>query len=287
MKDKPGAVIIRPMTMADLPGARRLQLLESWNQTEQDWTLFLSANPDGCFAAVCGGPSDESVTGTITSIRYGSSICWISMLLVDPDWRGRGIGRRLMERAIAANEHTCACLRLDATPAGRPVYERLGFKAEYGVERWIAETPAAAAFSLADTRPLALSSEVLNFDREAFGADRALLLRHLLQECPAGARQTSDGGPGFVLGRRGERYYHIGPLTVENLTASKALLIAGLNAAAGRPVIIDIPGKQTAFKKWIETIGFLPQRKLTRMRRGKALKEHSEFSTAIAGPEYG
>ena len=39
----------RQMVSKDLTGARRLQLLEGWNQNLQDWKLFLSTNPAGCF----------------------------------------------------------------------------------------------------------------------------------------------------------------------------------------------------------------------------------------------
>ena len=147
----PSLTSIRLMSSGDLPGARRLQHEERWNQTLGDWELFLTANPEGCFVAVApestaleSAGAGERVVGTITSIRYGEETCWLSMLLVDHRWRGQGIGTRLMEQVIAANEQACACLRLDATPAGRPVYERLGFRADYELQRWKSELPSVS-----------------------------------------------------------------------------------------------------------------------------------------------
>ncbi len=63
-------------------------------------------------------------------------------------------------------------IKLDATPAGQPVYEKLGFVGEGLIERWlrvktVQETTAASS----------LTSETLNgicaLDRIAFGADRS------------------------------------------------------------------------------------------------------------------
>ena len=46
------------------------------------------------------------------------------MMLVAPEYRGSGVGARLLEAAMGAVPPQLP-LRLDATPLGRPLYERM------------------------------------------------------------------------------------------------------------------------------------------------------------------
>jgi GNAT superfamily N-acetyltransferase len=49
-------------------------------------------------------------------------------IYVEPEYRGRGIARRLTEEAIAwCKERRCVRIRLNASSMGRPLYESLGF----------------------------------------------------------------------------------------------------------------------------------------------------------------
>jgi GNAT superfamily N-acetyltransferase len=63
----------------------------------------------------------------------GGSTAWVDELLVDATFRGRGIGRRLMDAFEAwAGSHACTLVSLATRNAG-PFYQRLGYasKAEY------------------------------------------------------------------------------------------------------------------------------------------------------------
>jgi predicted N-acetyltransferase YhbS len=117
MKD----VILRRMTEADLPGADELRRLAGWNQTAEEWRRSLSLEPEGCFVAL----QDGKVAGTVTTITYGRALAWIGMMLVHPDHRGRGIGTGLMQQALKyLQDRGVKCIKLDATPAGQPLYEK-------------------------------------------------------------------------------------------------------------------------------------------------------------------
>ena len=86
---------------------------------------------DGCFVAEWDGVS----VGTTTTCIF-ESVGWIAMVLVNEAYRHRGIGTQLMEQALAyLDRKGVATARLDATPLGRPVYERMGFVAEHELVR--------------------------------------------------------------------------------------------------------------------------------------------------------
>ena len=51
------------------------------------------------------------------------------MVLVDESMRQHGIGTALVEQAVEVLDRRGAeTVRLDATPLGKPLYERLGFE---------------------------------------------------------------------------------------------------------------------------------------------------------------
>src|SRR5215469_6355292 len=133
---------IRLITSADVPAGMRLKDLAGWNQTEHDWLRFLQSSPKGCFVAEWNG----QVAGTVTTIVYENRFAWIGMVLVDPELRGKGIGTALLKHAIHYLDASgVPCLKLDATPQGRPIYQRLGFQVEYEIERRLLERKAGAS----------------------------------------------------------------------------------------------------------------------------------------------
>src|SRR5436190_22480309 len=119
----PEAVELRVMTGLDLPAADALRREVGWNQKPQDWRRLLRLEPNGCFLAMHKG----FLAGTVTTTTYGTALAWIGMMLVHPDHRRMGIATRLINRALEyLKEREVRCVKLDATPAGQPLYEQLG-----------------------------------------------------------------------------------------------------------------------------------------------------------------
>jgi GNAT superfamily N-acetyltransferase len=129
----PDTVEIELLSESHLPGALRLTEQSQWNQTGRDWRRLLQLRPRGCFGASLGG----RLVGTVTTVTYGTDLAWIGMMLVDPDFRRGGLGTRLMQTALEHLERIGVnSIKLDATPAGRPLYESMGFRPEGLIERW-------------------------------------------------------------------------------------------------------------------------------------------------------
>src|SRR5207248_11680694 len=91
-----GAVEIRRLVSDDVAAVLRLRDLAGWNQTRADVLRLLVLEPEGCFAACDGG----RVIGTATATDYGTALGWVGMVLVDPEFRRRGVATALMGAAL-------------------------------------------------------------------------------------------------------------------------------------------------------------------------------------------
>jgi predicted N-acetyltransferase YhbS len=279
------------LTEADLPGADELRQLVGWNQRMEDWRRFLQMDPRGNFVLAI----DDRIVGTVTTLTYGPQLAWIGMMLVHPDHRRQGIGRCLMGRALEYLQgRGVSCIRLDATPAGFPLYQQLGFITEWTLTRWERPADAEPVLSADPTdvpRPLAEAdwASVERLDAEAFGVSRGALLRRLVdqnQETLVWPREGPVTGWGLL--RSGSRMDYLGPLLCLNSRCSSALVAALLRNAEGRSVYWDVPDDHGEAKATAQCFGFAPIRPLTRMRLGPPIvPSHPRAQFAIADPAVG
>lgn len=282
---------LRTMTKQDIPAGLRLKELAGWNQTAADWNRFLDASPQGCFVAEVEG----EVRGTATTISFENKFAWIGMVLVDPQHRSQGIGMKLLERTIEyLDQQKMPTMKLDATPQGKPLYEKLGFVTEYGIERWVLKRSPSADAKTAKPNRAALSAgqleSILAKDREVFGADRSSLLRSLREEPPNFGMGVWDGGKlcGYTFGRRGSFADHLGPWMAENSSAARELLNEFLALATRETLIVDCLTGNPAALELLRTAGFTYARTLTRMYRGpNDYPGNPAALCAILGPEFG
>ena len=279
-------VLIREMSLADIPAGLGLCRASRWNQTERDWQHFLMTAPHGALVAVENG----LVIGTVATLPYGS-FAWISMVLVDPAARGRGVGTLLLHRGLALVPEAAAA-RLDATPAGEVLYRKLGFVAEYGLARLFLDVRRCGLASTPGVRPLACADwpAVHEMDTRAFGASRASLLQRLADEAPEYAWVAEHNGSlqGYLLGRHGHMREHLGPLIANTAETAGLLLEACLAAHPDREVFLDIPDDHQTWRARLAQLGFVIERRFLRMYRGRpiALGQRSRVY-AITGPEFG
>lgn len=273
------------MVAADVPFAMRLKNRAGWNQTEADWRRFIRLAPNGCFVAEEAGQA----VGTVAALVF-DSIGWIAMVLVDEPARHRGIGTRLVEHALARLDALgVRTARLDATPLGRPIYEKLGFAAEYELARFGGVGAATATHEgVAHVGPGELD-RLLELDRQVTGTRRGRLLEALHGERPEAMRVYSSGGEiqGYLTLRPGTRAVQIGPGVAVHPEAGRALVDDAITRSAGEPVFVDIPLVNRAAVAWAESRGLEVQRPLARMRRGEPVNDDPMQLWASSGPEKG
>lgn len=272
--------MIRVLTHDDLGACLNLSQPAGWNQTEGDWRRALELQPDGCFAAV----QDGVVIGTCTVCAFGP-VAWVAMMLVDPAHRSRGIGRALMEHALAfLDALKVRSVRLDATPMGQPLYEKLGFVSQFRLARYAGTLPPDDSPPSPDVMPVSAErwEELAAMDEHVTRTDRRKLLRYLFNKQPGEVRFVE--GRGWMTCRQGAVAVQFGPCEGE---AGDLLLSDAFRRYAGRHVYIDIPEMNAAARALAEERGLTIQRHLQRMTRGELLVERVSLLWSGAGPEKG
>lgn len=281
------------MADADVRFADRIRDSAGWNQTLQDWQRLLRHDPAGCFVAEWNGRP----AGTATTTTYSKDLAWVGMVLVDPDVRRQGIGTALLARCIEhLRQSGVRCIKLDATPLGRQVYDTLGFVPEWSLARWeTVELPACpdTIETAADRGPRRLDSGdigcVADLDAAAFGVARDRMLSMLAARSDTQVRTDGAGQvTGYGMMRPGRRANYLGPVVAADESAGTAIADSLLGGTPGRPVYWDIPEANHAAVRVARRYGMRRQRTLTRMYLGRNVRPGSSSAQwAIAAPEIG
>jgi GNAT superfamily N-acetyltransferase len=283
------AIRIRPMVINDLVNAIGLSRSEGWNQTDKDWR-FLMMNPDNvCLAAEQG----NKLVGTATATVHSSKLAWIGMVLVDKNLRGLGVGRNLMINIINNLKHINS-IKLDATPAGLPLYQKLGFIEEHHICRMVNPLNKGLMVLESGYKPEIIEKnkfpDILKLDKKIFGSDRSSLLRSLFQNYPEKAYMINKDGKtnGYIFGREGIRYDYIGPASSFSKESFMSLITIALNSMAGKPVALDILQDKHDVIRRLELSGFEIQRSFVRMYlKNNHYPGEVNFQYLISGPEFG
>lgn len=266
---------IRQMTAADIDCAMSLKDQVGWNQTPDDIRRLVEYEPEGCFIAEVDG----TPVGTVSTTSYGTKLAWIGMMLVLPEYRRRGIARRLIQTSIdyLRSRHV-SCIKLDATPLGQPLYEQLGFQAEWGFQRW--EREGENVVILLD--PQRLPPHLLSLDEQAFGADRSRWLKSVATGCRVFTRSATYG-----MLRPGSVATYLGPVVSENPSEAASLINDMLSATAGR-IFWDIPTGNKTAENLARAHRMQPVRQLLRMWHGKTnVSGQPELQLALLDPTTG
>ena len=307
------ALAIERLGLGDVAGGLALSDAARWNQTADDWALFIAGG-------AAFGVRDEAGTliATAAALPYDAVTGWISMVLVDAAHRHRGIASQLVDACVATLCDAGRIAVLDATPAGAAVYARIGFVAGFAFERWEGEGAATMTapdpksdgapspspdpesdsaqrgfdsrdddgVSGASSSRSSQAETLIALDRDACGVDRGPLLRSFVSR-PGTRAWLAERGAGFALRRAGRRAAQVGPIVAADEAVALELLQIALDSTAGR-AFIDVPVHRTAVAAALTRRGFVRQRPFVRMALGDARSAAArERVFALAGPEFG
>lgn len=282
------AAHIRRLSAADAAAAASLSASVGWNQDEADWRRLIALHPEGAFGAWHGA----ELVGTATLVSYGDRLAWLGMVIVAREERGRGLGGRLVDAALASRPVAeGAVVGLDATEFGEPVYLRRGLQTVAFIDRWtgviVPDGAAAGEVTIRRARSADLE-DLAVFDRSATGVDRSRLLERLLGEDSAVvmAAAAAGGFQAFGAVRSGRTQSHIGPLVVREQALLAPVVSALAEHTSGGPVYLDavrLPQRT----QLLASLGLSVSRRLIRMTRPAVSVMGGEQVVAAMGFEWG
>jgi len=246
---------IRRMEETDLDFAVLSAAREGWtSEGREEFEAFLLHEPEGCFIA-----EDQTAPVGISVATSYDTDGFFGELIVAPEARGKGIGRRLLDHAVTyLRDRGTAHIYLDGVIKAVPMYERAGFRAVCPSYRMCGIAEGRDTEGVRTMRPGDLD-DVCRLDRDAFGADRRFFLNWILARCPDFCKVLIQNGRigGYVMGRCREQTVAVGPwIASPDVTRPERLLFALAEATGYRPMRIGVLGANTRSLDLLKFIGF-------------------------------
>ncbi len=206
---------------------------EGWICGRWEFDFLLRHFPRGCLAARL----DDGPVAFVTAMKYGSS-GWIGNLVVRADQRGKGVGGALMERTLQTlMDAGTRSVWLTASEKGRPIYERLGFRAIDRIVRWFG---TGSAVGRDEAGNLSMAG-ILAVDWAGWGDTRESIIAEAME---LGIVITRAGG--FLTCQPGAAGMQLGPWGATcRETASLLLDTARLRVGAHMPLCLDVPERNS------------------------------------------
>ncbi|WP_316164512.1 MULTISPECIES: GNAT family N-acetyltransferase [unclassified Bradyrhizobium] len=242
------AASFRAFSGEHLDAATRLSQQVRWPHRREDWQMALALSK-GCVAVA----ADGRVIGTVLMTPYGQDAGTINMVIVDEAERGKGLGRCLMQQAMAlAGERR---LQLVATEDGLLLYEKLGFHRSGEIVQH--QGHLAEAVAQPDAVRAATPDDIAvitALDIAAFGADRRDLIAHIASIGEFAVLERQGRAAGFAALRHFGRGLVIGPVVAFSSEDAKSLVAHFLAGRQGKFIRVDT-GSETGLAPWLGGLG--------------------------------
>lgn len=243
-------------TPSDLNALAEMRVELGWHRNEPLLASALAWERGRIFVIRAGSleahPTEADWLAATTSAIAAGPVGVIGNVGVRPEYRRLGLGRLLTAHAVAwQRSQGVRTAWLDATPSGRPLYQKLGFTET--TPSWVVHTAMrkldtqriealAEGFAAEAVSPDALGA-LAHLDLIAFRGDRFGLLQQMAHQpgsvlfAAYRANSAASAPLGFALTRRFESPYtgtRIGPMVATDDSVAAALVLATLRAETQR-----------------------------------------------------
>ncbi len=279
-----GGTLIRKARREDVPFCHELTVIEDWNFSLEEISVMAALKSANLFVAE--DEKDGNRVGTVASFQCGRS-AWIGNLIVLEEYRGRGVGTSLMEKALIDLESKgVAAVRLEAVHEAVSMYERLGFNPEFESLRLHRIFHGGKRRELFSEKVFSegMLKEISVFDEKYFGVNREELLNGFFKLSPVRLMEKTTLLKGYLLARTAPA--KIGPSVCEDGEVFESLLSSALSHLEGT-VSVGVPECNKEGVSILEQYGFTLTGSSLRMVRGKGFTGAPEKICAIGGPNKG
>ena len=243
---------LRSMTLADVPAAYGLTQQLGWPYTEKDWAFHLSQGRGWVVTDSAG-----AIIGTTLLWFYGDTAGTLGLVIVDEVFRGKGVGRALMEHTL--EEAGDRKIWLVATEMAVKLYQELGFTSLNTIEQRQGILAAGKPLPSHNESIVRAAREddydsIRTLDRKSARMDRSRLIDSLLTSSSSYVLEKEGRVIGSVLVRESGRGKVFGPLITSNQADAKLLLSHALSEHPGF-CRIDVPEDAGALGHWLDQNG--------------------------------
>jgi predicted GNAT family N-acyltransferase len=234
---------------------------------------------------------EKKVVSCAAIIPYGAKLASIGMVIVHPNYRGRGLAKVLLIHCMNQLPRNMA-LMLIATKEGRPVYEKLSFKEYSHVTKLLGKGKQMKLVLDGYTIHQFVKTdleEMLVLDQAAFGSSRVLFLENRIKQAKDSLVLKDRKGVmvGYALTVKKPSNLVIGPIVAQD-DEQAILLIKTIIANNQGSIRIDIvEGKNTIMEE-LQKLGFqIVNRPPVMVKNIEAFPKRNNCLYAIAAQAYG
>ena len=235
-----------PVQLSDLDDVTALVKTLQWPHRREDVALFMRLG-----AGHLARDQEGALQGVALWWAFEPAAARLGLVMVDPDSQGRGIGRRLVEQIL--QEAGNRSMMLLATEAGKPLYDKLGFRT-VGACRQYQGPYEGRPQPDPQIRPAGPSDmpAILALDEAAFGAGRAPALSALRELGRMAVIEARSGITGYAIERTFGRGTVVGPIVAADeedaIRLFRALALPGF-------VRVDAPVGAKDFDRFVQDQG--------------------------------
>lgn len=288
---------IKIMIQNDVDFTTGLTNVEKWANRKADFVRLIKLNPYGNFVAW----DNNKRVGIITTVIFGR-IAFVGNLIVSGKYRGRGIGRELMEHALKylGEQKEILTVELDGDFPAVELYRKLGFRDKYFSFRFCCKPangcrkPANGCRKPADNfgggieagivdpaKIIKIDNELINFpniSRDKFLADFINL--HNGQVYVTG--ETGDKAYAVVRKCFGD-YYVIGPTMARTAKEAELLIRSIIDNHDSEVIYTGVPEINREAVEIMLRNGFCYEQPSLRMYLGEKIDYEKNIYTIISG----
>ncbi|MBS9805483.1 GNAT family N-acetyltransferase [Bacillus cereus] len=194
-------------------------------------------------------------------ILYGEALASIGMVIVHPNYKGKGIGKVITDSCIkSVLAHTP--IMLIATDEGKPLYEKLGFREVSYVSKYICNSYNANNHCIENEDYMMNYEEcdlekIIKIDENAFGTNRkGFLKKRIMQseQCTV-VKDKEQNVLGYGLSIQTPENKIIGPVVAKNDEMAMRIVHDLAREHHGK-LRMDVPEGKKKFMKELEVTGF-------------------------------